>query len=274
MGKFGRSWKLMKISLNVLRKDKEILLFPVLSFIACVVVLLTFIGGFFLIGLPQISTQPVIPIILMFVMYLFLFFVIIFFNTAVIACAHIRLNGGDPRVADGLHIAGQNIGRIFLWALISATIGLILQAIRERSGLIGKIIAGMMGLAWAAVTFFIIPVLIYEKRGMVDSIKRSATLFRQTWGETIIGSMGFGLIFVVFFILGFIPLILGFMTMTTIGIIAGIIVAVIYWAIIGTVYAATTGIYVAAMYHYATTKQLPEDFNDASLLPPTTPGFI
>ena len=263
----------MKISLNVLRKDKEILLFPILSFIACVVVVLSFIGGFFLIGLNQISTQPVVPIILMFVMYLFLFFVIIFFNTAVIGCAHIRLNGGDPKVADGLHIAFQHIGRIFFWAIISATVGIILQAIRERSGLLGKIIAGIMGLAWTYVTFFIIPVMIYEKRSMIDSIKRSATLFRQTWGETIIGSMGFGLVFVLLALLGLLPILLGALIGSTIGIVAGLLIAFIYWAIIGTVAAATNGIYVAAMYHYATTKQLPEDF-DASVIPPTTPGFI
>ena len=120
----------------------------------------------------------------MFFIYFFLFFIVIFFNTAIIACANIRLNGGDPTVSDGLRIASQNIGRILIWALISATIGMILQAIRQRGGWVGKLIAGVFGIAWTYVTFFIIPVLIYEKKGIASSIRRSASLFKQTWGET------------------------------------------------------------------------------------------
>lgn len=272
MGKFGRSWQLMKTSLGVLRKDKEILIFPVFSFIACIVIVASFFGGFFFLGLPTLMNQPILIILLVFVLYVILFFIVIFFNTAIIGCANIRLNGGDPKVADGLHIATQNIGRIFIWAVISATVGMILQAIRERSGWIGKIIGGLIGLAWAYVTFFMIPVLIYEKRGVADSIRRSATLFRQTWGETIIGSFGFGIIFGLLALLGIIPIILGALAGSMISIFIGLLVAFIYWAIIGTVASATNGIYVAAMYQYATKKELPSEF-DASLIPPPVAGF-
>ncbi len=274
MGRFGRSWKLMKTSIGVLRKDKEILLFPIFSFIASVVVVLSFVGGFFFIGLPLIDElHPLLFILMFFVLYLVLYFVVIFFNTAVIACAQIRLTGGDPRVADGLHVARKNIGRIFVWTVISATIGVLLQIVRQKSNWLGRLIAGLVGLAWTYVTFFIIPVLIYEKRGIADSIRRSATLFRQTWGETMIGSMGFGLIFFLLALLGFIPLTLGVLAGGIAGILAGGITAFIYWAILGAVAAAANGIYVAALYQYATTKQLPEDF-DASLIPPTAPGFM
>lgn len=164
MGKLGRSWELMKTSLGILRKDKEIMIFPVLSFIACAVILLSFFVGFFFLGLPSVDSSLWLWVVLMILIYFVLFFIVIFFNTAIIACANIRLNGGDPTVADGLRIASQNIGRILLWALISATIGMILQAIRERAGWAGKIIAGIIGFAWTYVTFFIIPVLIFEKK--------------------------------------------------------------------------------------------------------------
>ncbi len=266
MGRIGRSWKLMKISLSVLRKDKEILLFPVLSFIACAVILVSFFAGFFFLGLPVIFAQPWIWIPIIFVLYIFLFFIIIFFNTAVIGCANIRLNGGDPTVRDGLRIAKENIGRIFLWAVISATIGMILQAIREKAGWIGKIAAGIMGIAWAYVTFFIIPVLIYEKKGVPASIKRSAELFKQTWGETIVGSLGFGIIFFLLALIGIVPIFLGFVTMGTVGLVIGFFIAFLYWAIIGAIASATNGIYVAALYQYATKKELPSVF-DASLIP-------
>ncbi len=272
MGKFGNSWQLMKTSLGVLRKDKEIMIFPVLSFVACAIILLSFFAGFWFLGLPSIDTTPWLWVVVMFLIYFVLFFIVIFFNTAIIACANIRLNGGDPTVSDGLRIASQNIGRILIWALISATIGMILQAIREKGGWIGRIIAGVFGIAWTYVTFFIIPVLIYEKKGIGSSIRRSASLFKQTWGETIIGSIGFGVVFFALALLGVLPIILGVYLGSTASIVIGFILAFFYWAIIGVVASATNGIYVAAMYHYATTKQLPSEF-DASLIPKTIQGF-
>jgi hypothetical protein len=223
-------------------------------------------------GLPSIDTTPWLWVVVMFLIYFVLFFIVIFFNTAIIACANIRLNGGDPTVSDGLRIASQNIGRILIWALISATIGMILQAIREKGGWIGRIIAGVFGIAWTYVTFFIIPVLIYEKKGIGSSIRRSASLFKQTWGETIIGSIGFGVVFFALALLGVLPIILGVYLGSTASIVIGFILAFFYWAIIGVVASATNGIYVAAMYHYATTKQLPSEF-DASLIPKTIQGF-
>jgi len=272
MGKFGRSWQLMKTSLGVLRKDKEIMIFPVLSFIACAIILVSFFAGFWFLGLPSNDSIQWIWIVVMFLIYFFLFFIVIFFNTAIIACANIRLNGGDPTVSDGLRAASQNIGRIFIWALISATIGVILQAIRERAGWVEKLIAGIIGIAWTYVTFFIIPVLIYEKKGIAPSIRQSASLFKQTWGETIIGTFGFGVIFVLLAFLGILPIILGYLLGGTTGLIIGVIIAFFYWAFIGVVASATNGIYVAALYQYATKKQLPSEF-DASLIPPTVPGF-
>jgi hypothetical protein len=272
MGKFGHSWQLMKTSLGVLRKDKEIMIFPVLSFIACAIILLSFFAGFWFLGLPSIDTSPWPWVVVMFLIYLVLFFIVIFFNTAIIACADIRLNGGDPTVSDGLRIASQNIGRILIWACISATIGMVLQAIRQKGGWVGRIIAGVFGIAWTYVTFFIIPVLIYEKKGIASSIRRSASLFKQTWGETIIGSFGFGIIFVLLALLGILPISLGYFLGGTTGVIIGFIIAFFYWAFIGVVASATNGIYVAALYQFATKKQLPSEFN-TSLIPPTVPGF-
>jgi len=272
MGKFSRSWQLMKTSLGVLRKDKEIMIFPVLSFIACAIILVSFFTGFWFFGLPSFDSTQWLWIVGMILIYFVLFFIVIFFNTAIIACANIRLNGGDPTVSDGLRIASQNIGRILIWALISATIGMILQAIRERAGWIGKIIAGIIGIAWTYVTFFIIPVLIYEKKGIASSIRRSASLFTQTWGETIIGTFGFGIIFFLLALLGVLPIIFGYFLGGATGVIIGVIIAFFYWAFIGVIASATNGIYVAALYQYATKKQLPSEF-DASLIPPTVPGF-
>ena len=119
---------------------------------------------------------------------------------------------------------------------------MILQAIREKGGWIGRIIAGVFGIAWTYVTFFIIPVLIYEKKGSRLLSDVSASLFKQTWGETIIGTIGFG---VVFFCTercwGLFLIILGIYLGSTISIVVGFILAFFYWAIIGVVASATNG---------------------------------
>lgn len=265
MGRIGRSWTLMKTSLGVIKKDKEILLFPILSMIVSALIIISFFTSFFFIGGSEMISQPWVWAVL-FVVYIFLYFVVIFFNTAVIGCAHIRLSGGDPTVHDGFSIATKHIGKIFQWAIISATVGVILQMVRQRAGLVGKLVAGFMGLAWTYATFFIIPVLIYEEKGVLPSIKRSAAIFKHTWGETIIGSFGFGIIFGLLGLLGLIPIFLGIVMTSIYAIGIGFFIAFIYWIILGAVASATNGVYVAALYQFATKKELPSEF-DASTIP-------
>ena len=265
MGRIGRSWKLMKTSFGVIKKDKEILIFPILSMIVSALIVISFFTSFFFLGGPEMISQPWVWVVI-FVIYLLLYFVVIFFNTAVIGCAHIRLNGGDPTVHDGFQIATQHIGKIFQWAVISATVGVILKAVRQRHGLIGKILAGVVGFAWTYVTFFIIPVLIYEEKGVLSSIKRSADIFKRTWGETFIGSFGFGIIFGLLGLLGLIPIFLGVVMTNIYAIVIGFFTAFIYWIILGAVASATNGVYVAALYQFATKRELPSEF-DASTIP-------
>lgn len=275
MGSFGNSWALMKISFGVIRKDKELLLFPVFSLICCLIVLASFVGVFFFAGLPNLDTLPsIIPwIVYFFIMYYLLYFFIIFFNTAIVGCATIRLTGGDPTIADGFRIASQHVGKILVWALVSSTVGVVLQTIREKGGWVGKIIAGIVGFAWTYATFFMIPVLIYEKEGVWGSVKRSVELFKRTWGETFTGSFGFGIIFVLLAFLGMLPVIAGgLLTSSVRGVIFGFAVAFVYWIIIGALAAATNGVYVAALYQFATRGQLPTVF-EASNIPPPVSGF-
>jgi len=275
MGSFGNSWALMKISFGVIRKDKELLLFPVFSLICCLFVLASFVGIFFFVGLPTLDTLPlIIPwVVYFFVMYYLLYFFLIFFNTAIVGCATIRLTGGDPTIADGFRIASQHVGKILVWAFVSATVGVILQTIREKGGWVGKLIAGIVGFAWTYATFFIIPVLIYEKEGVWGSVKRSVELFKRTWGETFTGSFGFGFIFVLLAFLGILPVIAGgLLANSARGVIFGFAIAFVYWIIIGALAAATNGVYVAALYQFAIKGQLPTVF-EASNIPAPVSGF-
>ncbi len=131
--------------------------------------------GMWGIGLPEQGQSPSPGIyVLGFVMYVALAFVTIFFNAAVIGTAMKRLQGEDAKISDGLALARQHIGKIFVWALITATVGMILRTIQERSGIVGRILLGIVGIAWTVLTYFVVPVLLFEPVGVGESIKRSA----------------------------------------------------------------------------------------------------
>lgn len=261
MGRISRGWRLTKLSLRVIRKDKEILLLPVLSAIFTILVLASFVAGiFFTVGFDRVfeGGAAVTSVVLGFAFYLTSYFISIFFNAAIIGCATIRLNGGDPKMKDGIRIAMDNVGRIFVWALVAATVGMIIKAIQQRVGFIGRLIMGALGVAWTLVTYFVVPVLIYEKLGPWAAVKRSASVFKGTWGEMIVGNLGLGLIFFLASLLGVAFIAVGIVIGGGVAIIVGLAAAVVYWLILAVVKTAAEGVLVAALYKYATTGQVPE----------------
>lgn len=261
MGRISRGWKLTKLSLRVIRKDKEILLLPVLSAVVTLLLLASFVLGiFFSVGLGQVAegVGAGAVIVGMAAFYFLSFFVMLFFNAAIVACATIRLNGGDPTVREGIRVALDNVWRILAWALLAATVGVIIRAIQQRVGLIGKLIMGALGVAWTLVTYFVVPVLIYEKLGPWAALKRSASLFKGTWGEMIVGNLGLGVIFFLAALVGVLFIAAGAAAGGAVGLIVGLVAAVVYWVILGIVKAAAEGVLVAALYKYATTGQVPE----------------
>lgn len=131
---------------------------------------------------------------MLFVWYYVNFFVGIFFNGALMGCANIRLSGGKPTVGAGLRVAVSRIGRIAAWALVAATVGLVLHSLRDRRNWLLSILASGLTLAWTLLTYLIVPVLLFEERGVFDAIYRSEELFRSHWGEQVAGSFGFGLL--------------------------------------------------------------------------------
>lgn len=184
----------------MLQQDKELLVFPAVSAIATLVVIASFMLPLFgLLDLKAISgsqqSPPAWLYVWGFLFYLVQYFVIFYFNSALVGAAMIRLEGGDPTVADGLRIARSKFGVILGYAAIAATVGMILRAIEERSGLIGKWITGLIGAAWTVVSFLTVPVLVMRDVGPLDAVKESALLLKQTWGENVIGQGGVGLLF-------------------------------------------------------------------------------
>jgi len=273
MGRFARSWDLFKTSLRVVRQDKELLWMPVLSALASLVAVAAVAGIGFGSGVwPQTrladGSANVPGIALAFVLYVVLAFVSLFFGAAVVAGAAERLRGGDPTVGSSLRAAAAKAGRLFVWAIAVATVNLVLQATRERSGAVGRAAASLAGLAWNLATFFMVPVLLFEHEGMGASVKRSAGLFKQTWGETVLAQGGLGL---ASFALTLAVLAVGLLLLFVLGSLGAVGVAIAVAAIIlGVVLVAAlssvlNGVYKAALYRYATTGQVGGGFTPEQL---------
>jgi len=261
MGKFARSWALMKASANILRQDKELMLFPLLAGLASLIVVATFAWPVWtLIATHQVDIEgqrhhasPMFMLV-SFLFYVVQYGVVIFFNVALASAALIRLDGGDPTLRDGMRAATSKLPNIIGYALIAATVGMILRALQERFGLIGRIVVGMLGFGWTVATFLVVPVLAAQDVGPVDAVKRSASLLKKTWGENLIGNAGIGLAGgVLTFCLIFVSAVLFFLAASTqsfalmvaVGVVA--VVALIALSLFQT---AMHGVYSAALYRY------------------------
>jgi hypothetical protein len=266
MGRLSRGWALTKLSFNVIGKDKEILLFPVISGIAMVLMAATFFGVYFLaFGLEN----NVYLLAAFFVVFYFLVaFVVVFFNVALVSCAMLRLDGGDPTFSYGIKMASGRLKYIAEWALLSATVGLVLQAISSRSGAIGKIVMGLVGFAWSVATYFVVPIIAFEQVGPLKAIKRSASVLKSSWGEALISNLGIGLIFFALALLGLIPLVIGFVISGAVAIIVGVVIAVVYWICIAVLASAVSSVLMTALYRYGTTGKLSEYYSEQVLQNP------
>jgi hypothetical protein len=258
-GTFSRSWQLISESWRVLAHDKELLVFPVFSGIAVILIIASFILPLLFSGFLGNFASLAAWFLLLFVFYFLASFVVIFFNTALIAAAHIRLSGGDPTVRDGLSKAGSHLARIAAWALISATVGLVLSAIRNRGGAAGSLASGILGTAWSLLTFFVIPVMIFEEKEVIEAIQDSMGLFRKTWGENIVGRIGLGLVMLPAVLMLFVVIVAALSGSAFIIPLAAAFVLLLGASVV--LHSALQGIFVAALYTYARTGSVPGVFS-------------
>ena len=271
----------MRASWDVLKQDKELLLFPLLSGICCVLVLASFAvpmlamtdwqaagenlsaGGAQTWGESggSVSVEQAMHMLALFLFYCCNYFVIIFFNAGLIACAQIRMEGGDPTVSDGLRAAWVRLPAIAGWAVLAATVGMVLRMIEERSSFVGKIVAGLLGMAWSLTSFLVVPILVIENEGPVGALQRSAAMLKKSWGEQLIGNFSFGFIFLLLALPGVLFLMMGISAQS----VTVITVAVLYFIAISLAQSALQGIFQAALYLYMRDGAAPEGFEAGAL---------
>jgi hypothetical protein len=272
LSRFERSCRLIGASWDVLRSDRELLILPVMSAVATILVVATFAiaafaaGGFDglqagkAVGRPDTSVY-----VWCFVFYVVQYAVVIFFNTALVGAALERLDGGNPTLGSALALAYRRLGTILGYAVISATVGVLLRAISERLGFIGRLLGLGVGLAWTIMTFLVVPVLAAEGVGPIAAIEKSASLLRRSWGENLIGSAGISLVMsaaVAAVMLvgiggGLLSLDRGEIA-TAVLLFAASVPLVLGLVLIG---AALSAVYQAAVYYYAVAGEPPRGFD-------------
>ncbi len=269
----GRTWGIMKICWGVLQKDRELLVFPLVSGVAMIVLAaITFSVGSSTgaldragaaAGSQSATALQSADIALFAGIYFVGAFIVIYFNAALIGAAMIRIRGGDPSVWDGFAIANAHLPAIIGWALISATVGLILRILRDRfrHNIIGQIVLGLVGGIWAYITFMVIPILIVDNVGPIEAIKRSGGIFKRTWGEQVTANFGFGLISFAAIVVAAIPAVL----VGLVSPVAGIAIGVVTIGTVIVTVAALEGIFKAALYEYVAEDVVAEDFSSELL---------
>ena len=264
MGFFSRlsaGWNISLNSFKVLKENKQLLLFPLLSGISLILIIGSFCtavlaaAGWDVEGISK--PDRITGYGIAFVFYVINYFVVVFFNTALIHCAHLYFKGEEPTIAKGLQFSVSRLGVIFSWALFAGTVGTILKAIQENVGILGKILTGLVGIVWGVATFFVVPVIAFENAGPITAVKRSAQLMKQKWGESIGAGFSFGIIQLLAFVLVVIPLfIIGFFIHP----LMGVALAVLGFSLIIAVMSAVKMIFIAAVYHNVTGDPV-EQFN-------------
>lgn len=265
-------------SAKVLQQDKQLLLFPLLSGVACLAVMASFALPVYFSGAIDSVVQRegqevkvnadiiqnVMFYVVTFLFYFITYFIVIFFNSALVACAIIRLKGGAPTLQDGIGAAMDRLPQIAGWALVAASVGLILKAIESRSEKVGQIVAAVLGMAWSVTTFFVVPILVVEKTGPIDAVKRSVSIMGKTWGESLSANFGIGFITFIGMVLGMIPVFCGGFLMasgmTALGIVL-IGLGIVLLLLTTLVSSALNSILLAALYIYAEEGRAPGGFD-------------
>jgi len=269
-----RSIGLLKASGAILLKDRRLLAFPVISTLAAILVMASFalpLGGVQALQVLSGRGTALTPLqyLTSFLFYLSLYFVIFFFNTALVGAAMMQLDGQMPSVRDGLRIALSRITSILGYALIAATVGMVLRVIQDRFGLLGRLIAGLLGVGWTLATFLVVPVLAARDVGPVEAVMESAELFKSTWREGVIGQSGLAVAFTLIYLgeiaCGAVLISLASaLQSTSLTVLMEIVVigAVVLTALVNS---ALSGIYAAALYRYATDSGDTPGFEDRAL---------
>ena len=286
MSRIKRGWGLTKKSWRLLRQHPELIRFPLYGAVATVLLAIVTIGP----GLYLFEEDVLAGAIPLFVVGVYLLSVAgFYFSVGLAAAADMTFRGQEPTVSDGLTVARLRFSQICGWAAVSTAIGLVMGVLENQGGIGGQIAARVVGMAWALVTFLAVPVIALEGTGALTTLKRSASIFRERWGQQITGNIAIG---AAVFLLGVLPaaaLIAGGIVLWPSASFPGallVVVGALVLAIALLISRALSGIFGVALYRYALDGEVVGGFTQEDMesavkvkggrnAPPTaTPGTI
>jgi Family of unknown function (DUF6159) len=262
--RFQRSWELTKQCWALLQRNKVLVIFPILSALASLAIMISFIVPIFLscalqnLQHVQQHAQPTPQAyLLLFCFYFCLYLVQTFFSCALMGAANVAFSGGEASLSVGLSLAWERLGRIVAWSIVAATVGVILRTLEERMGLIGRIVIALLGAAWTVLTYFMGPIIVFEDLGVSDGLSRSVAMIKKTWGEGV----GKGLTFLALSLGGILVLFGGFFVLLMVSPTVAVLFVVIGFIALATVLSTMDGIFKVALYRYACWAMVPEGFS-------------
>ncbi|HYI36460.1 MAG TPA: DUF6159 family protein [Thermoleophilaceae bacterium] len=272
MNRIKRGWRLAKDSWAVLKADRSLTIFPVLSFVSAAT-------AFALIMAPGVvvaatAEQEWIAVPFFLVASYLATFATVYFNVALTGAAVKSMGGQDTGLRDGLAVARERRGLIAKWALVQWAVGLLIRVLQnagDRGGvgqLVSAVVSSLVGAAWAIASFFVIPVLALEGLGPKDALKRSIGVIRERWGEGIVGHATIG---GAVFLVGVLPALLvgglGYVSLESVPVLGVGLLAVAVLALIavGVIGSALNVIFRLTLFRYATEGRGSNAFADEDL---------
>ncbi|MGC1165165.1 MAG: DUF6159 family protein [Solirubrobacterales bacterium] len=251
MQRIKRGWGLTKKSWALLNGHRELIRFPIYGAVATSLLAIVTLGpGLYL--LDDGSLGGAIPLLVIGVYVLSV--VGFYFSVGLAAAADRIFRGEEATVSDGLAVARERFSQICGWAAISTAISVLMGVLENQGGVFGDIAARLVGMAWSLVTFLAVPVIAIEGTGPVETLKRSASMFRERWGQQITGNIAIG---AAVGLLGLLPAVLlivaGVVLWSSASFLGALLVVIgaLLFAIAMLISRALNGIFGVALYRYA-----------------------
>ena len=265
LGFFDRlktGWTLTKDSVGVIRDHPKLMIFPLLAAISSIVFLVLFF-------VPMVLADVIrggLEYVVLFALYFVTTFFSTYFSAALVHAANESFHGREPGLRASMSAINGRLGPIVVWSLISATVSIVFRMLENADNPIASILRSLFALGWSIMTFFIVPVLVFEDVSTTEMFKQSGATFKDTWGETL--GAGFGITGIVLAVgFGFVVVALALSAVVAtafpgVGLVLAVVFVVIAITFSYLLSQTIWGIAKTALYVYAEEGVQPEQFDN------------
>lgn len=269
---------LVKQSLSILRREKKLFIFSIMSTLLTFATLIAAI-----IPLTEIESAAwkkggavsfktfCIFFAILFACFLIMNVTALLCAAALIACGLKKLKGEPWTLADGFRAMGKNFYKLYRWQSTGNILGTGIRLYAywaddwKEKRVYKTLLAGQR---WAIAITLIIPVIVAEELKPYDALERSAALMQKTWGEgskTLTSYIRYtGKLFLLR-ILILLPALIGFLLGDKTLLIIGTIISAASFITITIINNAAQIFFIAALYLFAIGVDISQYYDSAML---------